>query len=155
LSLFKKIELLKLWIHKSLIYKRLMSKICNNVRHYNTTAIWWSFNVKVLYWWRLTIKKLKRFVCKDCLYSTLLINHCVRGSAIVQYECIVISWHNLNFLKALLLIIVKRWHHTNSIAIMSYISNTSSNPWLANTLIRCLLSFSQAERMRTQHSLNS
>ncbi len=25
-------------------------------------------------------------------------------------------------------IIVKRWHHTNSIAIMSYIFNTLSNP---------------------------
>jgi len=72
-----------------------MNKICNNVRHYITTAIQWSFNVKILYWWRLIIKKLKRFVCKDCLYSTLLINHCVRGSAMVWYECIVISWQNL------------------------------------------------------------
>jgi len=69
-----------------------MSKICDNVKYYVTTAIWWSSVVKVLYWWRLTTKKLKRFVYKDCLYSTLLINHCVRGSAMIQYECIVISW---------------------------------------------------------------
>jgi len=27
-----------------------------------------------------------------------------------------------------MILIVKRWHHTNSIAIMSYISNTSPNP---------------------------
>ena len=27
-----------------------------------------------------------------------------------------------------IIIFVKRWHHTNSIAIMSYISNTLSNP---------------------------
>jgi len=91
-----------------------MSKICNNVKYYIMTAIWWSFNVKVLYWWRLTIKKLKRFVCESCLYSTLLINYCVRNSAIIQYECIV-----------------KRWHHTNSTAIVSYISNTLSNLRLA------------------------
>ncbi len=38
--------------------------------------------------------------------------------------------------------VVKRWHHTNSIAIMSYISNTLSNPRLASTLIHYLLSFS-------------
>jgi len=63
------------------------------VRHYITTAIQWSFDVKVLYWWRLITKKLKRFVCKDCLYSTLLINYCVRDLAMVWYECIVISWH--------------------------------------------------------------
>ncbi len=69
-----------------------MSKICDNVKYYVTTAIWWSSVVKVLYWWRLTTKKLKRFVYKDCLYSTLLINHCVRGSAMIQYECIVVSW---------------------------------------------------------------
>ncbi len=79
-----------MWTHKSLIYKRLMSKICDNVRHYSTTAIQWSSDVKVLYWWRLTTKKLKRFVCKDCLYSTLLINHCVRNSAMIQYKYIMI-----------------------------------------------------------------
>ncbi len=50
--------------------------------------------------------------------------------------------------------IVKRWHHTNSTAIMSYISNTPPNPRSAGTLIRRLPSFSQAERMRAQHSLN-
>jgi len=38
--------------------------------------------------------------------------------------------------------LVKRWHHTNSIAIMSYISNTLSNSRLASTLICCSLSFS-------------
>jgi len=68
-----------------------MSKIYNNVRHCITTAIQWSSDVKVLYWWRLTIKKLKRFVCEGCLYSTLLINCCVRNSTIVWYECIMIS----------------------------------------------------------------
>ena len=81
----------KLWTHESLIYKRLISKICDNVRHYIMTAIWWSSDVKVLYWWRLITKKLKRFICKDCLYSTLLINHCVRSSAMIWYEHIVIS----------------------------------------------------------------
>ncbi len=60
-----------------------MSKICNNVRHYVITAIQWSSDVKILYWWRLTTKKLKRFIYKDCLYSTLLINHCVRNSAMI------------------------------------------------------------------------
>ncbi len=40
----------KVWTYKPLIYKRLMSKICNNVRHYIMTAIQWSFNVKILYW---------------------------------------------------------------------------------------------------------
>ncbi len=69
-----------------------MSKICDNVKHYVITAIWWSSDVKILYWWRLTIKKLKKFVCKDCLYSTLLINYYVRGLTMVQYECIVILW---------------------------------------------------------------
>ena len=72
-----------MWTHKSLIYKRLMSKICDNVRHYSTTAIQWSSDVKVLYWWRLTTKKLKRFVCKDYLYSTLLINQCIRNLAMI------------------------------------------------------------------------
>ena len=67
------------------------------MRHYIMTAIWWSFNIKILYWWRLTTKELKRFVCKDCLYSTLLINHCVRSSAMVWYEHIVISWQNKSF----------------------------------------------------------
>ncbi len=69
-----------------------MSKICNNVRHCIIIAIQWSFNVKVLYWWRLITKKLKRFVCEDCLYSTLLINCCVRSLTMVWCECIVISW---------------------------------------------------------------
>ncbi len=54
------------------------------------TAIQWSSNVKVLYWWRLITKELQRFVCKDCLYSTLLINCCVRNSAMIQYEYIMI-----------------------------------------------------------------
>jgi len=79
-----------MWTHESLIYKRLMSKICDNVRHYDTTAIQWSFDVKILYWWRLITKKFKRFICKDCLYSTLLINHCVRSLAMIQYEYIMI-----------------------------------------------------------------
>ena len=79
-----------MWTHKSLIYKRLMSKIYNNVRHCVTTAIQWSSDVKILYWWRLTTKKLKRFVCKDCLYSILLINYCIRSSAMIQYEYIMI-----------------------------------------------------------------
>ncbi len=79
-----------LWTHEPLIYKRLMSKVCDNVRHYDTTAIQWIFNVKVLYWWRLTTKKLKRFVCKDYLYSILLINHCMKDSAIIWYEHIII-----------------------------------------------------------------
>jgi len=82
-----------LWTHESLIYKRLMSKICDNVRHYITTAIQWSSDVKVLYWWKLITKKLKRSVCKDCLYSTLLINHCIRSLTMIWYEHIVISWH--------------------------------------------------------------
>ncbi len=60
-----------------------MSKIYNNIKHYNTTAIQWSSDVKVLYWWKLIIKKLKRFVCKGCLYSTLLINHCVRNLTMI------------------------------------------------------------------------
>ena len=67
-----------------------MSKVCDNVRHYDTTAIQWIFNVKVLYWWRLTTKKLKRVVCKDCLYSILLINHYIKNSAIIQYKYIII-----------------------------------------------------------------
>ncbi len=67
-----------------------MSKIYNNVKHYITIAIQWSSDVKVLYWWRLTTKKLKRFICKDCLYSTLLINYCIRDSAIIQYKYIMI-----------------------------------------------------------------
>ncbi len=39
-----------MWTHESLIYKRLISKICNNVRHYVMIAIQWSSDVKVLYW---------------------------------------------------------------------------------------------------------
>ncbi len=31
-----------------------------------------------------------------------------------------------------IIIFVKRWHHTNSTAIMSYIFNTFSNPRLAH-----------------------
>jgi len=27
-----------------------MSKVCDNVRHYVIIAIWWSSDVKVLYW---------------------------------------------------------------------------------------------------------
>ncbi len=67
-----------------------MSKICDNLKHYVTIAIQWSFDVKILYWWRLIIKKLKRFIYKDCLYSTLLINHCVRSSAMIWYKYIMI-----------------------------------------------------------------
>ncbi len=38
---------------------------------------------------------------------------------------ITVMLHNTNNIDSD--IFVRRWHHTNSIAIMSYISNTSSN----------------------------
>ncbi len=49
-SCAKWVRWLCLWTHEPLIYKRLMSKVCGNVRHYITTAIQWSSNVRVLYW---------------------------------------------------------------------------------------------------------
>ncbi len=47
---FKLSLIVKVWTHEPLIYKRLMSKVCGNVRHYITTAIQWSSDVRVLYW---------------------------------------------------------------------------------------------------------
>ncbi len=62
-----------------------------------------------------------------------------------QNEVYIIKYiiKSLNeFVLIFIIYTVKRWHHTNSIAIMSYISNTLSNPRSASMLICCLLSFS-------------